>query len=177
MKKIAFIAALSLMTFSTFSQTEKKSWMIGGTGSISSTHEGDIRNSIIDFSPNIGYFFVNNLAGGLNVSINKTVDDGNQYVTTLVNPFLRYYFISTSENKIKLFANANASLGKEDEGAGSSSLNGWGTDIGANFFFNKYVSLETSVGYSSTHAKIEAVKDNTLGFKMGLQIFLWRDNK
>ena len=92
-------------------------------------------------------------------------------------PFARYYFLSLSNDNVKLFGNANAYLGKEDEGVGSSKLTGFGAAIGANYFFNRNVCFETSFGYSSTHAQIESVKDNTFALNVGFQIFLNRDEK
>ena len=43
--------------------------------------------------------------------------------------------------------------------------------------FNRNVCFETSFGYSSTHAQIESVKDNTFALNVGFQIFLNRDEK
>jgi len=176
MKKLFITVSLCFFTLATLTaQTQRHSFMVGGTGSFSSTMEGSIHNTIIDFSPRIGYFALKNLAVGINLSLNKTIDDGNQYSTSLYCPFVRYYFLSVSDDKIKLFGNANAYIGKEDEGVGISRLTGYGAAIGANFFINKHISFETSIGYSSTHAQIESVKDNTTALNVGFQIFLFKD--
>ena len=178
MKKNLFLTSFVLLAaVFAFGQTEKHSFMVGGTGTYSSTMEGSIHNTVIDLSPRIGYFALNNLAVGINLALNKTVDDGNSFSTTLYSPFVRYYFLSSANNNIKLFGNANAFLGKEDEGVGSSNLTGFGAALGANYFFTKNVCFETSFGYSSTHAQIESVKDNTFGFNFGFQIFLFKDKK
>jgi hypothetical protein len=179
MKNVILASVLALISSSVaFGQTEKHSFMVGGTGTYSSTMEGSIHNTVIDFSPRVGYFALKNLAVGINLSLNKTVDDGEEYSTTLYCPFVRYYFLSSSNDNLKLFGNANAFLGKEDEGVGSSTLTGFGAAVGANYFFTKHVCFETSFGYSSTHAQIESVKDNTFGFNIGFQIFLFKkDNK
>jgi len=177
MKNLLLATAVALTTLSAFSQTQKKSWMIGGTGSFASTHEGEIHNTVLDISPNIGYFVATNFAIGTKVAFNLTSDDGNTSVTELALPFVRYYFLSLSKDKIKLFGNANGFFGIEDEGLGNAQLLGYGANVGANFFFNKNVALETSVGYSSTKNKKETVKDNTLGFNIGLQIFLFKEPK
>jgi outer membrane protein len=177
MKKLLFTAVVALSTLTVSAQTDKKSWLIGGTASFSSTHEGEIHNTVLDISPMVGYFVAKNFAIGTRIAFNLTSDDGNKSVTEVAMPFVRYYFLSLAEDKIKFFGNANAFYGIEDEGLGNALLTGYGANVGANFFINKKIAFETSVGYSSTKNKNETVKDNTLGFNVGLQMFLFKESK
>jgi hypothetical protein len=174
MKKTFLLISFLGTAILTHAQISKGSWMVGGTAAYSSTMEGDIHNTILDVSPRVGYFLMKNLAVGVNVAFNQTSDDGESYSTVIAGPYARYYFLANNE-KVKLFANANAFLGTEDEGKGSSNLTGFGVAAGANYFLNKFIALEASLGYYSTQAKIESVKDNTIGLNFGFQLFFNRE--
>ena len=88
-----FLSLLFTLAITTgFSQTEKKTWMLGGSASYSSTQEGSIHNSILDISPRIGFFIMKNLSVGAALNINTTVDDGTNTSVFSFSPFARYYF-------------------------------------------------------------------------------------
>lgn len=169
MKKIFLALILIASVSNSFSQTSKKTWLIGGSASYSSTKEGDLTNTVLDISPRIGYFVANNFAVGVNVGINKTHDEGNNISNVSFGPYVRYYFLPIGDN-VKFFGNANIFIGNEDEGLGNSKLSGWGLAAGPAIFLNKSVALETFISYTSTKAGIEQVKDNTLSFNVGVQI-------
>ena len=169
MKKIFLFISLLFLLQTSFSQTSKKSWLVGGSATLSSTKEGDITNTIIDISPRIGYFVANNFAIGLNTTINATSDDGNKSSTNSFGPYFRYYFMNLGKNA-KLFGNAQGIFGTENEGLGSSSLTGYGIAVGPSFFLNKCIALEFAVSYTSTKAGVESVKDNTTALNAGFQI-------
>lgn len=169
MKKIALLLLLVAISSTSFAQTSKNTWFLGGSGFYSSTQEGDLTNTILDISPRIGYFVTDNLAAGVNVAINKTHDEGNDSSNVAFEPYLRYYFLSVGDN-VKFFGNGKVIFGTEDEGMGSSKLSGWGLSAGPAFFLSKNIALETTIGYQSTQAKVEQVKDNEIRFMVGFQI-------
>ncbi len=169
MKNSLFVFSFLLLSQLAISQTSKKSWLVGGSATFSSTKEGDITNTVIDVSPRVGYFIANNFAVGMNVTINATSDDGNKTSTNSFGPYVRYYFASLGKNA-KLFGNAQGIFGTENEGLGSSKLTGYGIAAGPAFFLNSHVALEFAVSYTSTKAGVESVKDNTVALNAGFQI-------
>jgi len=169
MKKRLLVASVFLLTLTSFAQTSKNTWLLGGSASYSSTQEGDLHNTVLDISPRVGYFILNDFAVGLNANINTTKDEGSNVSVASFGPYARYYFAPLGKNA-KLFANAQVIFGNEDEGMGKSNLSGWGLSAGPAFFINESIAFETTIGYTSTKAGIEQVKDNTLAFGIGLQI-------
>jgi hypothetical protein len=71
MKKSVLVLSLLMSSLFSFSQINKGQWLVGGSVGFESSKTGDIDDSketTFNFSPNAGYFFINNLAGGLRVN-------------------------------------------------------------------------------------------------------------
>ena len=73
MKYLILLLSGITLSFSAFSQLEKRTWLLGGSGNLYSYHEkvdATLTNyttkfTNIDLSASVGYFFANKLVGGL----------------------------------------------------------------------------------------------------------------
>jgi len=100
MKKILLAICLLVWLGSLTAQVQKNDWLIGGSTKFSSNKTADLKTTMFEFSPNAGYFFVNNFAVGLRVGINSVKLEGTDAVSSsLFSPFLRYYFLPAA-NKV-----------------------------------------------------------------------------
>lgn len=183
MKKVLLAALFAISASAAFSQANinKGNWMIGGDINFSSSKYENADNSVKDFSfsPNVGYFFINKLAGGLRVKVNTnnytSGNTGYESSEVLVAPFLRYYFLPSSQ-KVNVFADAAYGFGNSKSGISNvsttRSLNAYALKAGAAIFVVPSVAVEISLGYNSS--KMEDVNEryNTIMTGIGLQIHL-----
>lgn len=174
------------LTFAAYGQTDKGKLLIGGGStldfsSLNSTwktddDEGDAgKMTELEFSPQIGYFVIDNLAVGVELPItysSETDEDDYKYSTTAIAlaPFVRYYFGTTN---IKPYLHGSAGYGtmkmKEDPPGGASDDEFVGMFIyslggGLGIFLNEKVSLDIGLGYVSASAKPE--EDYDVNFRV-----------
>src|SRR6476469_5325994 len=74
MKKMIFFILLAFITTTSFAQIYQGQWMVGGNLSLQESKYGDVSGTKItqfNTSPDIGYFFINNFAGGLRFTFNS----------------------------------------------------------------------------------------------------------
>lgn len=176
MKK-SLLAACMLLLFATMasSQISKGNLLLGGSTSFSSSKSGDYKLTEFSFAPNIGYFFLNNFAGGLRIQIDSYKEDGDEdaYVITSFAPFVRYYFIPASkEQKVNIFADAAFGFGSEGSGDNKSNVNGYSFMAGPAIFLNPHTALELTLGYSSMKFEDDPDRYNTFKINIGFQIHL-----
>ena len=170
MKKIFTIAIASLVAATSFAQTSKGNWMVGGSAGFNSSKTGSADAvSTLNISPSAGYFFGKNFAAGLSVDFQSV---SKNYSSFAVGPMARYYFADAGKSA-KLFAEANIGFGSyKPEGGSSISSTEWGIKAGPAFFLNKNVALEATVGYSSLKWKDAADATSKFGVNFGFQIHL-----
>lgn len=182
MKKLLTITTSFFMISSfAFAQTETGRLMIGGDAQFASakTSEFDIKTTTVAFNPNVGYFFIDNLAGGLRVEIGSTkvkFDDFEATSTsTSVSPFIRYYFLPLSDN-IKLFGDASYGFGStKDESDGDeekTDYSGFTISAGPAIFLTENTALEIKAFYNSIKIKDIDGRTNMFGLGVGFQIHL-----
>lgn len=176
MKK-SLLAACMLLLFANVasSQISKGNLLLGGSTSFSSSKSGDYKLTEFSFAPNIGYFFLNNFAGGLRIQIDSYKEDGDEdaYVITSFAPFVRYYFIPASkEQKVNIFADAAFGFGSEGSGDNKSNVNGYSFMAGPAIFLNPHTALELTLGYSSMKFEDDPDRYNTFKINIGFQIHL-----
>ena len=182
MKKLLFATFLTATATAAFSQgnINKGDWMLGGNISIASSKYEDIDESqttSISISPDAGYFFMNQLAGGLRFSFSsEKVKDMDAESQILAAPFLRYYFLSPAQ-KVNVFLDASYGFGSAKfntlTGSTTESVNNFGVAAGAAVFFTPSTALEFALGYNSTGG--DAIGDNrfnAIGFNIGFQVHL-----
>jgi hypothetical protein len=179
------LMVLLTITIATFAsaQTYQGQWMVGGNASFSTskTEDDDDDSRVTDFSisPDVGYFFINNLAGGLRLSFNssKVKADDEAFTFFSAAPFLRYYFLPPAQ-KINVFGEASYGIGSSDVliGDDKESFNFWSVQAGPAIFLNQHTALEISVFYNSVGGDLYGgeLRDNTFGLNVGFQIHLGR---
>jgi len=195
-----------------FAQTEKGKFLIGigtsvGLGDnndlmgLSITHQTlyndsgsntKIRENSFYLSSKIGFFMLNNLAGGLNLGLstsssNSSSSTFNGYISESsssffgVGPFLRYY-VPTS--RIFPFAEVSSLFGNRNyttkttgwSGEDKHSISNISGALGIAIMLGERSSLDLATSYNSTNLKWSDSNykniTNTLGLKVGFTMFL-----
>jgi hypothetical protein len=181
MKRLFFAASLLLSSHFIFAQINQGQWLVGGNASFQSSKYGDVDASKVTnltFSPNAGYFFINNLAGGLRLTIEsekfKEADDATS--SFLFAPFVRYYFLPAA-NKVNVFGDASYGFGSMKDGE-SESFNQFTISAGPAIFLSPNAALEFALQYASAGG--DAIGDdryNSFGVNVGFQIHLGNASK
>ena len=179
---IVFVISLSLNA-----QITKGNWLVGGSGSFGTsyaTSEDSFGNDIegeatgLQLRPNIGYFFGNRFAAGIEVDLNFANSPGlnNSNWAAGLGPFARYYFLGV-KNRINILSEANFSYGKglSDMNKDNSSTS-FGLSTGVVLFFNSSVGLEVLLNYTDTTSRSDGSANTnfkslfiTLGFQIHLE--------
>ena len=178
--KTLFFTALFFCTLS-HSQITKGNFLVGGNGGyFKTTIKNDLGSTntstnILALNPNIGYFIVDKVVGGLKI---ETIFDfenpkSNDYYSK-VSPFLRYYLLK-SENRVNIFAEARYFTPFLKGQLSINNTRGFGLTGGPVFFFNSSVALELGFDYSKSNVSSEftSVKEiSTFNVLIGFQIHL-----
>jgi hypothetical protein len=182
MKKILFVTFFAAVTNLAFSQgnIRKGDWMVGGNVNFSSSKYADADNSYKQFqlSPNAGYFFINQLAGGLRLNLNSSRYEAlatQKSTHFTIAPFVRYYFLPATQ-KINVFADAGYGFGEVKTTSGSSeqsyNINGFAGKAGIAIFLTPAAALEFSIGFDSDKEEFASKRYNTVSTGFGFQIHL-----
>ena len=177
MKRLFIAASLILSSHFIFAQVDKGQWLVGGNASFESGKFGDLdasKYTSFTFSPNAGYFFINNLAGGLRMSLESTKfkSDENASSSFLFAPFVRYYILPSS-NKVNVFGDASYGFGSMKDGD-SESFNQFAIAAGPAVFLSPNTALEFTLQYASAGGDAYGGNDrmNRFGFNVGFQVHL-----
>ncbi|MEO5996567.1 MAG: outer membrane beta-barrel protein [Chitinophagaceae bacterium] len=170
-RNVAGLLVLLFLSLGVNAQTEKGSWLVGGNVGLN-TATNDTR---VTFSPSAGYFFMKNLAGGINVTLDYSKISNSKTTAWGVGPFGRYYLGTMN---VRPFAHADVSFqsNKTENSSGSDTYNSTQYFLGAGVaaFINRNVSIEGLAGYKHT-----AIQDlnGTGGFnlRIGFQVYLGRE--
>ena len=140
--------------------------------------------------PKVGYFVIDNLALGLDISIGysntKSGESDNKYETTMfsVGPFIRYYFQTKS---VLPFIEADASFGgqhikdesNDNDSKDKFSIMSFGGGIGLAAPLGERIMFDVLAGYDSLTIKDKEDNDDnyrtvigTLGLKIGFTVLL-----
>jgi len=165
-------------------------WITYKAKSDAGEEDNPVKAFSLSLIPRVGYFVVNNLAVGLDISIDYSrskrmnSDIITKYTQLTTGPFLRYY---VPTKKFLPFAEANYSIGSSGYKWTSDNADNehkyqvqqYGFGVGMGFPLGEKVSFDTLVGYQSHILKSkEDNEDNsrdiigTIGLKLGLTIFL-----
>lgn len=166
------------MAISVFSQTGRGAWLAGGNIGFSSATEHDnpstfstTKTTTFVFAPDFGYFIINNLAAGAEVTyLSIRATNGPNSATSnafSAGPFIRYYF--PIAKKIKIFVHGNILWGSENynDGEPKTSTSIYGFKAGPAFFLNSRVAFEITAGYQHTKSKSDYYNSTTGEFMMG----------
>lgn len=179
------------------SQITKRNWLMGGNGGFSHSDETligniQVKSNTIDLSPDIGYFFVDKLAGGVRINLNyqaiKSSNAKARTTTFLCGPFIRYYFLD-NENRVNLFSEAaiqfytskhkgTNNTGHYEKLFDESGINAYTFSAGPAIFLNSSVALELALSYQRIplQALNNNTEQNTISFKIGFQIHLEKED-
>jgi hypothetical protein len=167
MKNKYFLCAVffSMIVFSSFAQTDKGHYLIGGDLPFSARLNN---GSGVSLSPQFGYFIVDNFALGGLISLNT----GGGYTGYALGPLARYYF-ETGNDKLKPFGQLFLGLGGTSRsGFYSYSSNGLVGNVAAGLaiFLNEHVALEPNFRIDFDSRTEEP--SGTVSLNLGLQVYL-----
>ncbi|MBX9732610.1 MAG: hypothetical protein K2X37_01000, partial [Chitinophagaceae bacterium] len=146
-KKFLFFYVCVFVVSVSSAQLTKGNWLVGGAGyftsaSYSGTTAASYKQTIIQISPNIGYFFIDKLSIGLKpgYSYNKTNlgTTPTSSSTFSVGPFARYYLLNI-KNQVNIFSEVNYQFNKNTTDNQSFSYNQFSVSAGPVIFFNSSV--------------------------------------
>ena len=175
MKKLLFVFFLMISASQLSAQINKGQWLAGGSVGFTvqgstNTGLGDATN--ISVSPDAGYFFIHNLAGGLRLNFQVTNPKEVRAITQyVVAPFVRYYFLPAAQ-KVNIFADASYGFGSYNNGYNSYSINQYSFAAGPAVFLSPNTALEFVFAYSSYGGEFTTPRFSSFGFNIGFQVHL-----
>jgi len=185
MKRLLSFLLLYTFYLTAQSQLAKKTWLVGGTGSLYSHTESynspatnfTAKFTNIDIAATIGYFAVDKLAIGLKPTFSsfkgEVINGGktNSFQFS-VGPFARYYFLHI-DRAFNLLADISYQLGinkylgaLHEEG----KYHTFSLMAGSEIFFNTTAGLEILLGYSQKKVSIENSPGEFDSKKNGFQV-------
>lgn len=183
MKKFTLLFLLFIGTTTAFTQIKKGQYLLGGSLNFESTKE--VYSTIPTYtannffiSPAIGYFIVDNMAGGVRLNLDfydtKSATVETHYITTTISPFLRFYFLPAPK-KINAFIDVSYIHNKTKNNSFSEpyyeKAKGYSISAGPSIFLTEQVALEFTLGYKHTLSdNFYNTKSNVINSGFGLQI-------
>lgn len=186
--RILLLLSLSLiLTNTATSQINKGHFLVGGNINFESVKiDGDgvyitsYKTTTFFVSPNIGYFIIPKLAGGLRLNIGVYKQSSAVYSQTNISlsPFLRYYLLSQKQ-KFNILVDASyINMKSKTRIQGNPTpvierTTGYNITVGPSLFLNQHVALEFLLSYKQTQLKdISDNKNSAVNAVLGLQIHL-----
>jgi len=176
MKKVLFALGLLVSSHGLFAQIHKGNWLAGGSIGFSSDKQGDYKVTSFNFSPDAGYFFIDQLAAGLRLGYTSEKVKGQGDASTVFTfaPFVRYYFLPAGQ-KVNVFADGEYGFGKGGQ-KDKVNLNEYAISAGPAIFLSPNTALEFKLYYQSFGGKYyENANDdryNRFGLNIGFQVHL-----
>ena len=193
-KLILSVTAVCAIIFSASAQTEKGTFLLGGTASYQSTKsdaDGAKADQNLNLVPNLGYFVADNFALGTGVGYNYskvgTASPVGQNEAVAVRPFGRYY-VNLSE-QFKFFGQASVPMafgtvkatdanGDAGDKVGTSTSIGVALSPGFAYFPTKKIGIEFAFqGASYNNYSVEDANNNDINgagredFSVGTSFF------
>lgn len=150
-----------------------------GSFGFSSSKQGNVKSTNINFSPSVGYFLTENVAlgGRLNFSNNKVEATLGEFNSSGFGAevFGRYYF--TPASKFSVFGELAAGIGNsknEDAFGNENKTKSYGINagLGLHYFLNSNFAIQagwTGLGYNSSKPDISgADSTNTFNFSLNM---------
>ena len=170
-KNLLGLLAFTMIGLAASAQTEQGNYLVGGNFAIN-TAKNDTR---VTLTPTVGYFFINNFAGGANVDLTYSKAGSNKSTIFGIGPFARYY-LGTLNIRPFAHANLNFTSNRSKNSAGSTTLNGSNYFLGAGLaaFINRNVAVEGLAGYSRTNYS-HLSGSGGFNLRIGFQIYLSKE--
>ncbi|MEQ9404229.1 MAG: outer membrane beta-barrel protein [Cyclobacteriaceae bacterium] len=153
-------------------QTEQGGWLIGAStnlGFTSTSVDGvDDNESEFNLDGKAGYFLIDGLAAGLNLSFSNNKQGDDKTTVTAIGPFARYYVNGT------FFVGAGyaSTSVKSDDGTTSNTVKGGLLSLEAGYpiWFGDNVALEPSLNYGMGSGDL--LKDTSFfGLAVGFSLY------
>lgn len=198
-----FIAVILLFASNTYGQLDKKTWLVGGTGSFDSYKQNEtfvftgtgenieIERNIkeIEFTPKVGYFVIDKLALGVGISYisenseSKTITGNasggsSKSHSFYVGPFARYYFLN-KDKPFNILTEANyqfGNLSQTDSPDTKGKLSRFSFLVGPEIFFNSSVGMNLLVGYTNSKRNMDNnsyVSNSTNGLQVAISFQIY----
>ena len=181
MKTLFFLLLFSVAANISFGQLTKGNWLVGGSGSFSSSNQKDTFNGGVSrasfanltISPNLGYFFTDKWVVGTKlglIRIKYTITNENpaggpgsfssqsNYTWIDIGPFTRYYLLKT-DLSYNVFVEADYSYQVEKIDHIRDHKNSYSFFAGPVVYFNSTVGLEFMAGYSLSYGTVSPSYD------------------
>ena len=186
MHRVLLMCITMLAITAVNAQTQKGSFLVGGTASIQSTKGASPGNSsTISVAPQVGYFLVDNLAVGITPSITYSWRRNDNTTNTGIGPFVRYYF---PFGKFAIFPELKASFGTykakgsyEDPYTGAtihetnkSKSHQYSGGVGFVWFAAENVGLEAILSYNKSENA--GIKNELVAMRFGIQFYISRNS-
>lgn len=162
MKKLVLFACALIMSTIAFSQVEKGD--ITGTANVSFTSlkpEGGDAINMAQFNVRAGYFFTNNIEGGLTLSITSAAET----TSTGIGPYAVYNFL-TADAKFLPYLGANF-LNYNTGAEGADPINQLGGFGGVKYFLTEVVNVDASLNYTTWLGDFSG---SSLTFNLGIGV-------
>ncbi len=173
--KALTIALLCSVLLSSYGQTEKGTWMLGGGASTGMHFLADNNYFTISIHPAMGYFLADNLAAGASIPLSFLTEEDYRSISYGITPFIRYYFGPPSEFMFFIkgaFGIDGWSMIYDDTTESRTSITG-SAGIGGTFFLNESIGLETILGYTyNKYTDYDPTSDISLS--LGFRIYFSR---
>lgn len=161
-----------LCILGSYGQPEKGTYMLGGGASTGYTFTSGNNPFYMSLSPNLGYFFTNNLAIGASLPLSLYIQEDYTSLNYGFAPFFRYYFGQTSA--IMYFFTGSFGISgyssKYDDTSSSSSGIAGKAGVGGTYFLNESIGLEAILGYTYSKRE-ESDATSNIALSLGFQIF------
>jgi Outer membrane protein beta-barrel domain len=191
MKTFTLLFFFLTVTLNALTQINKGQFLLGGNVSYESTTNKSSNNvnyklSTFSISPDVGYFIINKLAGGLRLEFRSFKQTSTNYKSTFnstsIAPFLRYYFLKPT-SKLNILADVSYisyrnKYGTSPNPTSIERINGIGIAAGPAVFLTEQIALEFTLAYK--HTKIKDVyesKSDIFSTGIGFQIHLGKSKK
>ncbi|EOR30856.1 Outer membrane protein W [Elizabethkingia meningoseptica] len=194
MKKNLLIGAFALLGIAASAQTEKGSWVVGGSTTLGFNNvstkfksgnmsESGPKINTFTVTPSAGYFVIDKLSVGLDlgfVSATTKYDDAKSTSNTLaILPTATYYFTDNTVIKPYLGAGVGySSMTEKEEYRGKSNKTtvdgfAWKVKGGFAYFFTPNIAADLGLSYSQFSSKENNVRTNvnTFGVGVGISVF------
>lgn len=186
MKNLKFCFAAWLLLYvvhASFAQTEKGTWMAGGSGWLQAMKDNSLNTASFVLRPRSGYFLRDNLAIGLAVPMSYNgswvSDYSNHNISVGTNLFARYYFLPS---KTKLFVHGewgasyvrnrtetfNPSTSSKYYYSNNQSITNYRVGLGLVHFITSNIGLEFSADYRKENFEFSNSTRWTYNFEIGL---------
>ena len=184
MKMFTFLFLLLILTTTSFTQIKKSQFLVGGRINFESTKNENSINPTYEtknffVSPNIGYFIIDKMAGGLRMDIgsynSKSENVETHQINFSISPFLRYYFLPLHK-KVNAFIDVsyihNKTKWSSDSNPGYyEKAKGYYLSAGPSIFLTDQIALEFTLGYKHTNSdNFGNTRVNIFNSGFGLQI-------